>query len=86
MLLYIAKEHCLDDFAKLLGPFSREQFSNRPGTLRHDFDEPSVPVVNSEEFLQSIRFDLCDRQRFTLPKRSSTLEKKSNSSSRINRP
>lgn len=47
LLLYIAKEHCLGDFTKLLGPFSREEFSERPGTLRHDFDEPSLPVVNA---------------------------------------
>ncbi|UJR26523.1 hypothetical protein I4U23_007846 [Adineta vaga] len=45
LLLYVAKENCVSDFNEFLGPFSREEFSQIPGTLRHDFDEPSTPVT-----------------------------------------
>jgi hypothetical protein len=62
LLLYVAKENCVGKFVELLGPFSREEFRNMPGTyvdffeensfefcvyirLRHDFDEPTIPVV-----------------------------------------
>ncbi|CAF3675555.1 unnamed protein product [Rotaria socialis] len=45
LLLYIAKENCVSDFCELLGPFLREDFSKMPGTLRHDFDETTMPVT-----------------------------------------
>ncbi|CAF3860635.1 unnamed protein product [Adineta steineri] len=45
LLLYVAKENCVADFCEFLGPFSREEFSKMPGTLRHDFDEPTIPVT-----------------------------------------
>ncbi|CAF0913540.1 unnamed protein product [Rotaria sordida] len=45
LLLYLAKENCVADFCELLGPFSRKEFSKIPGTLRHDFDEITIPVT-----------------------------------------
>ncbi|CAM4747562.1 unnamed protein product [Rotaria magnacalcarata] len=45
LLLYIAKENCVSDFCEYLGPFLREDFSKMPGTLRHDFDETTIPVT-----------------------------------------
>jgi hypothetical protein len=32
LLLYVAKENCVADFCEFLGPFSREEFINMPGT------------------------------------------------------
>ncbi|CAF4390870.1 unnamed protein product [Rotaria sp. Silwood2] len=45
LLLYVAKENCVADFCEILGPFSREEFSKMPGTLRYDFDEVTIPVT-----------------------------------------
>lgn len=53
LLLYIAKENCVDDFCKFLGTFSREEFSEMPGTYDYLFTH-----FKFAEFFIQIDFDM----------------------------
>ncbi|CAF3547173.1 unnamed protein product [Rotaria sp. Silwood1] len=90
LLLYVAKENCVADFCKLLGPFSREEFSKMPGTLRHDFDEITIPVttIHGSESIIDARKELEQffpyQQTLTIIKPGLTLNQKNDIIKRLN--